>query len=135
MYFSLFMRTHNTKQPEWIYNASDLQPWVASFRSWLEHWLAWLRVFMVFLSHEDKCRGSTSVRPWPLLLNPFQFIIHRSWLYVNPLFLTIVYKSLAVAPGPATIGQAYVSFVVTYTIIFMYAYIILMHEACGTFPN
>jgi len=33
---------HNTKQPDWICNASDLQPWVASFRSCLEHWLVWL---------------------------------------------------------------------------------------------
>jgi hypothetical protein len=123
VYFSLYMRTHNTKQPDWIYNASDLHPWFASFRSRLERWQAWLRVFMVLLTHQDKCRGSTSVRPWPLPLNPFQFIFHLTWSYFNPLFLTILYKSLAVASGPATIRQAWVSFVVTYTIILMLAYI------------
>jgi hypothetical protein len=37
-----------------------------------------LRFLMVFLSPQGKCQDNTYINPWPLLPNPYQFIIYES---------------------------------------------------------
>jgi hypothetical protein len=51
---------------------------VARFISRPGHWLPWIEVSHDFpQSPPGKCQDNTYIRPWPLLPNPFQFIIYQ----------------------------------------------------------